>query len=427
MLIGDRGDLLGDARGDRRLAGGDLALPRLQDVAHERVLDLVGFDARCVRAPRGSRRRRDRPPAGLASAPWNLPIGVRAPATITERRHGERVYDELANAGNGPSGAVRDRLLDDLEDVLAHQLVAVDQRVAQGRVDVAVLGQDRLAPAPSAPRGCPPPAACPRCRRAPCRRGSRRRTARATRRRRRSATRPCRTNPPCSRPASWRARGRAAGPVPDSPMHSSSATSPPSAIAMPASISDLRAREALLLLAVREQSEGAAALDDREHLEAPVLAEQVGDRGVTRLVRRHGLAVGVRVGRGLLQPDLLGELGLHHVLEVHLAAARRGAPPAGPRRTGARSSRACSRRSRARCARAAWGRRAARGASCDRGRSRSARCARPWSAGRSRDGGRSGPGAGAPDPGSRRGSWRRSAGCCCSAACVTRSCRSVGR
>ena len=120
---------------------------------------------------------------------------------------------------------------------------------------------------------------------------------------------------------------------------------------MPASISDFVRGEALLLVAVREQPERAAALDDRQHLEPAPLAQEVGDGRVARLVRRHRLAVGVRVDDRLLQADLLGELRLHHVVEVHLLAPVAERDEQRLVEAGARSSPACSRTSRARCAR----------------------------------------------------------------------------
>jgi hypothetical protein len=82
-----------------------------------------------------------------------------------------------------------------------------------------------------------------------------------------------------------------------------------------------RAREALLRVAVREQTQRAAALDDRQHLEAAALAHEVGDGGVSGLVDRDGGAIALRVDDGLLDPDLIGELCLVDVVEVHLAPA----------------------------------------------------------------------------------------------------------
>ena len=70
---------------------------------------------------------------------------------------------------------------------------------------------------------------------------------------------------------------------------------PPSAIAIAASSSDSGLREPLLVIAVREQPERAAPLDDREHLQAPVLAQEVRDRGVARPRGWPRLAV-ARVG-----------------------------------------------------------------------------------------------------------------------------------
>ena len=56
----DRRRLDRDAGGDRRLPGGDLPLPGLQHVAHDRVLDLLRRRRRPWRGPRGSRSPRGR-------------------------------------------------------------------------------------------------------------------------------------------------------------------------------------------------------------------------------------------------------------------------------------------------------------------------------------------------------------------------------
>ena len=82
-----------------------------------------------------------------------------------------------------------------------------------------------------------------------------------------------------------------------------------------------RAREALLGVAVGEQPQRRPALDDREHLEPAVLPDEVGDRRVTRLVGGDGLAILLGVDDRLLQADLLGELRLEHVVEIHVAPA----------------------------------------------------------------------------------------------------------
>ncbi len=61
------------------------------------------------------------------------------------------------------------------------------------------------------------------------------------------------------------------------------------------------------------------SLDDRQHLEPAVLAHEVGDGRVPGLVRRHRFTILVGVDDRLLQPDLLIELRLDHIVEVHLA------------------------------------------------------------------------------------------------------------
>ena len=74
-------------------------------------------------------------------------------------------------------------------------------------------------------------------------------------------------------------------------------------------------REALLLVAVGEQPERVATLDDRQHLQSPALAQEVGDGRVAGLVRRDGGTVVVGVHDRLLDADLLGELRLVHVVQ----------------------------------------------------------------------------------------------------------------
>ena len=136
----DGGDLLGDPGRDRGLAGGDLARPGLQHVAHDHVVDLVGRDAGRAPGPPGSRRRRARPPGSPASAPPNFPMGVRAPVHDHASASCARSSTVRGGSRDGPAaglarGAVRaaTRLLDDVEDLLADQLVARDQRVAERR------------------------------------------------------------------------------------------------------------------------------------------------------------------------------------------------------------------------------------------------------------------------------------------------------
>ena len=122
---------------------------------------------------------------------------------------------------------------------------------------------------------------------------------------------------------------------------------------MPASISDLRAREPLLRVAVGEQPERPAALDDRQDLEAPALA-----RGSRRRWRAPPRGSPPRRGRCRCTTSAASS----PTSSVNFASITSSkfisrAPVAErhqqtPRRRGARSSPACSRTSRARCARA---------------------------------------------------------------------------
>ena len=93
----------------------------------------------------------------------------------------------------------------------------------------------------------------------------------------------------------------AAGPVPVSPMHLLGHE--PAEGDRDARL-DLASgpREPFFGIAVSEQAERTAPLDDREDLEPPVLSHEVGDRGVTGLVRGDGLPVLLRVDHGLLRP-----------------------------------------------------------------------------------------------------------------------------
>jgi hypothetical protein len=82
-LIAIEGVLIGMPAGDRGLAGRHLPGPGLQHLAHDHVLHLLG------RHPGALQRCLDRDPAegGRGQSlrlPSNLPIGVRAPPTITE-------------------------------------------------------------------------------------------------------------------------------------------------------------------------------------------------------------------------------------------------------------------------------------------------------------------------------------------------------
>ena len=125
------------------------------------------------------------------------------------------------------------------------------------------------------------------------------------------------------------------GPVPDSPKNSSSAVMPPNAILIDADELGAGARVALLVVGVREQAERVAALDDRQHLELAVLADEVRDDRVTGLVRRDRALLLVRVLDRLLEPDLLGHLRL---LDVGQSIASR---PSRSAHTSA-SSKRCS-------------------------------------------------------------------------------------
>ena len=81
-----------------------------------------------------------------------------------------------------------------------------------------------------------------------------------------------------------------AGPVPLSPKKISSATRPPSAIAMPASISVRVRVNRSSVVAVREQPERPRRLMIESTSSRRPRPEEVRDRRVARLVRRDGLA-----------------------------------------------------------------------------------------------------------------------------------------
>ena len=70
-------------------------------------------------------------------------MGVRAPATITDSLSHAASLAAAANSRELTLRSGGQRLLDDLEDVVADQLVALDQRVAERRVHVAVLLEHR--------------------------------------------------------------------------------------------------------------------------------------------------------------------------------------------------------------------------------------------------------------------------------------------
>jgi hypothetical protein len=75
-----------------------------------------------------------------------------------------------------------------------------------------------------------------------------------------------------------------------------------------------------------EETERLAALDDREDLHAPGGPQEVRRGGMAGLVGGDGPPLLVRVHDGLLQPDLLGQLGLVHVRDRHRvpSASQRG-------------------------------------------------------------------------------------------------------
>ena len=83
LVDGQRRHVQGDATGDRRLPGGDLAGTGLDDVAHDHVVHLIGTTPALSRAPLMAM-----PPRSAAEKPFSeprsRPIGVRAPATITD-------------------------------------------------------------------------------------------------------------------------------------------------------------------------------------------------------------------------------------------------------------------------------------------------------------------------------------------------------
>ena len=79
-----------DAALDRGLAGGDLAGAGLDDLAHDHVVDLVAGDAGLVeRALDGDAAEVGR--RLVLSPPSRRPIGVRAPATMTDREQSDMV------------------------------------------------------------------------------------------------------------------------------------------------------------------------------------------------------------------------------------------------------------------------------------------------------------------------------------------------
>ncbi len=90
MLTVRAGDSLGIPARDRGLARRDLTLSRLEHVAHDVYSTCSGATPRALEGRAdGDGAQVDRPQAGERTR--NLPIGVRAPATITERSVMERV------------------------------------------------------------------------------------------------------------------------------------------------------------------------------------------------------------------------------------------------------------------------------------------------------------------------------------------------
>ena len=79
--------------------------------------------------------------------------------------------------------------------------------------------------------------------------------------------------------------------------------------------------EHLVAVAVGEQAQRVAALDDREHLEPALRRDQPGDGGVAGLVRRDQALLFVGVLDRLAEADLLGEPGPLDVAHAHRAAA----------------------------------------------------------------------------------------------------------
>src|SRR5512132_281763 len=221
--------------------------------------------ARIAAPPRSTARSGARPPR-------NLPMGVRAPATMNERVM-NRVYERDLGAR---SGSVRERLLDHLEDLVADELVVLHQGVPERSVDVAVLGQhlaDALA------------LSVEDVLHALLRLGVPQNLADEVRMRQRSvgdglvADQGPR-HPEGAHHLGRHRRGRGEVGARARPRLAEAhllGGEPAERDRDPRLELGLRPREALLLVAVREQSQRTAALDDGEHLEPPPDAHQVGD------------------------------------------------------------------------------------------------------------------------------------------------------
>ena len=109
-------------------------------------------------------------------------------------------------------------------------------------------------------------------------------------------------------------------------MNSSSATIPPMAMRMSASISDLVRVHLFLRLGVGQETERGASFDDRKDFEVAFGGDQPGGGGVARLVGGDGHPLALRVGHGLGQAQLGGHLGLLHVVPIEAV----GSPPERP-------------------------------------------------------------------------------------------------
>src|SRR6266550_866387 len=271
-------------------------------------------------AARSSAERIAAPPRSTARIgarpPRNFPMGVRAPATKNERVMCG-VYERDPGWG---SGAVRERLLDDLEDLVADELVVLHQGVAERLVDVAVLGEhlpDALA------------LAVEDVLHALLRLGVAEHLAHEVRVGEGSFGNGLVTDQGTRHPEGAHHLGRerrGRGEVGARPRPRLAEAhllgGEPSKRDRDAGLEfGLRPGEALLLVAVREQPQRAATLDDGQHLEPPPDTDQVGNGGVPRFMGRDGVSIGLRVVGHLLGADLLGELRLHHIFEVHPLAS----------------------------------------------------------------------------------------------------------
>ena len=82
-----QGTVSGMPGAERGLAGRRLADARLEDVAHDDLLDLVGADPGPLEGRRGWRRRRGPARAARRACPRNEPTGVRAAERMTTFFH----------------------------------------------------------------------------------------------------------------------------------------------------------------------------------------------------------------------------------------------------------------------------------------------------------------------------------------------------